>query len=158
MDDMLSKPYTLEACAQLLRRWLRQDGQGAAAQPSPPAPELAAMDAKAVASLRNLRSGGGADLYSKLVALFQTGSAESLAALDLALARAQAPAAAALCHKLKASAANVGALAFSRELGLLEAACDAADIEEARRRYARVRSAYPALLTELGALAMRASA
>jgi signal transduction histidine kinase/ligand-binding sensor domain-containing protein/CheY-like chemotaxis protein/HPt (histidine-containing phosphotransfer) domain-containing protein len=161
MDDMLSKPYTLEACAQLLRRWLRQDGQ-AAAQPLLPvlplAPELAAMDAKTVASLRNLRSGGGADLYSKLVALFQTGSAESLAALDIALTRAESPAAAALCHKLKASAANVGALAFSRELGLLEAACDAANIEEARRLYARVRSAYPALLTELGNLSMRASA
>ena len=49
------------------------------------APELAAVDAKAVASLRNLRTGGSEDLYSKLVALFQTGSAESLAALELAM-------------------------------------------------------------------------
>jgi signal transduction histidine kinase/ligand-binding sensor domain-containing protein/CheY-like chemotaxis protein/HPt (histidine-containing phosphotransfer) domain-containing protein len=162
MDDMLSKPYTLDACAQLLRRWLRRDAHGAAAQPAPPvlphAPELAAVDAKAVASLRNLRTGGGAELYSKLVALFQIGSAESLAALDVALAAADLPAAAALCHKLKASAANVGALGFSRELGLLEEACDAGKYAEAQQLRARLRSAYPALLAELGHLTLRASA
>ncbi len=161
MDDMLSKPYTLEACAQLLRRWLRQEGQeqvAPASQPAPlVAPELCAVDAKTVASLRNLGS-ARADLYSKLVGLFQSGSAESLAALDLALARAEAPAAAALCHKLKGSAANVGALAFARELGLLEQACEAANIEEAQRLHARVASAYPALLSELCSLTLRASA
>jgi signal transduction histidine kinase/ligand-binding sensor domain-containing protein/CheY-like chemotaxis protein/HPt (histidine-containing phosphotransfer) domain-containing protein len=161
MDDMLSKPYTLEACAQLLRRWLRPEGPACAAQPLQPAPrmvlELAAVDAKTVASLRNL-GGASADLYSKLVVLFQSGSAESLAALDLALARAELPAAATLCHKLKSSAANVGALAFSRELGLLEQACDAANFEEAQRLHARVRSAYPALLAELCSLTLRASA
>ncbi len=64
-------------------------------------------------------------------------SAESLAALDLALARADLPAAAALCHKLKASAANVGALAFSRELGLLEEACDAGNIGSRRNACTR---------------------
>ena len=148
MDDMLSKPYTLDACAQLLRRWLRPPG----------VPELSAIDPKTVASLRNLRTGSSEDLYAKLVVLFESGSAESLAALDLALARAEAPAAAALCHKLKASAANVGALAFSRELGLLEKACDAANMTEAQRLHARVRSAYPAVLSELCTLTLRASA
>ncbi len=150
MDDMLSKPYTLDACAQLLRRWLRQEGQEPVVQPSSPeplvSPELSAVDAKTVASLRNLGS-ASTDLYAKLVGLFQSGSAESLAALDLALAHAEAPAAAALCHKLKGSAANVGALAFARELGLLEQACEAANVEEAQRLHARVRSAYPALLS-----------
>jgi hypothetical protein len=148
MDDMLSKPYTLDACAQLLHRWLRPRG----------APELSAIDPKTVASLRNLRSAGSEDLYSKLVVLFESGSAEALTALELALARAESPAAAALCHKLKASAANVGALAFSGELGLLEKACDAANLVEARRLHARVRTAYPALLAELCSLTLRASA
>jgi signal transduction histidine kinase/ligand-binding sensor domain-containing protein/CheY-like chemotaxis protein/HPt (histidine-containing phosphotransfer) domain-containing protein len=148
MDDMLSKPYTLEACEQLLRRWL----------PAPqPTSELSAVDAQAVASLRNV-GGAGTDLYAKLVALFQSGSAETLAALELALARAELPAAAALCHKLKASAANVGALAFSGELALLEQACEAGSSAEAERLHAHVRGAYPALLAELGALSLRASA
>src|ERR1700722_5988405 len=79
MDDMLSKPYTLDACAQLLHRWLRP----------PVPPELSAIDPKTVASLRNLRNlrtGSSEDLYAKLVALFESGSAESLAELDRALA------------------------------------------------------------------------
>jgi signal transduction histidine kinase/CheY-like chemotaxis protein/HPt (histidine-containing phosphotransfer) domain-containing protein len=158
MDDMLSKPYTLEACAQLLHRWLRRDPHTAALRVLVQAPELAAVDTKAVASLRNLRGGGGAELYSKLVALFETGSAETLAALNIALAGADLPAAAALCHKLKASAANVGALIFSRELGLLEKACEAGNIKEAQHLHGRVRGAYPALLAELGNRTLRATA
>jgi signal transduction histidine kinase/ligand-binding sensor domain-containing protein/CheY-like chemotaxis protein/HPt (histidine-containing phosphotransfer) domain-containing protein len=158
MDDMLSKPYTLEACAQLLRRWARRDSHTAAMRVLVQAPELAVVDAKAVAGLRNLPGRGGADLYSKLVALFQSGSAESLAALDTALAGADLAAAAALCHKLKASAANVGALTFSRELGQLEKACDAGNIAEAHRLQARLRGAYPALLAELGNRTLKASA
>jgi CheY-like chemotaxis protein/HPt (histidine-containing phosphotransfer) domain-containing protein len=162
MDDMLSKPYTLDACAQLLRRWLRREGPSAVVQPSqpapPPAPDLAAVDTKAVASLRNLRSATGGDLYSKLVALFQSGAAESLAALEVALAGSDLPAAGALCHKFKGSAANVGALSFSRELGLLEKACNGGNLEQAQQLHARVRGAYPALLAELDNLTLRASA
>ena len=149
MDDMLSKPYTLEACAQLLRRWLRAPT---------PAPELSAVDAKAVASLRNLGGGASLDLYSRLVPLFQSGSAESMAALERALAQGELPAAAAVCHKLKASAANVGALAFSGEVAVLEKACIAGSLEAAERSHAQVRGAYPALLCELASLTLRASA
>jgi signal transduction histidine kinase/ligand-binding sensor domain-containing protein/CheY-like chemotaxis protein/HPt (histidine-containing phosphotransfer) domain-containing protein len=167
MDDMLSKPYTLQACAQLLRRWLPQRPQGAAA-PLQPAPlahavqpiasELTAVDGRTIDSLRNLRGGGTADLYPKLVALFQAGSAESLAALDVALASVDLRTAAALSHKLKASAANVGALAFSLELGLLERACEAGKADEAGRLQSRLRSAYPVLISELSSLTLRASA
>jgi len=161
MDDILTKPYTMEACAAQLMRWLSHD-RHVAAQPAAPAlalaPELAVVDITAVASLRNLRTGGGTQLYAKLVGLFRTGSAESLAALDAALTDKDLPAAAALCHKLRASAANVGALAFSRELRGLEQACEAGNLEPAQVLHARVRSAYPALLTELGSLTLQASA
>jgi signal transduction histidine kinase/ligand-binding sensor domain-containing protein/CheY-like chemotaxis protein/HPt (histidine-containing phosphotransfer) domain-containing protein len=162
MDDMLSKPYTLEACAQLLRRWIRHAEQAADVQPrrlaTQPAAELCAVDASTVASLRSFGSGAGGDLYPKLVALFQAGSAESMAALRGALMRSEARAASALCHKLKASAANVGALAFSRALGQMEVACEAGDVEEAVRLHARVSGAYPDLLAELDSLTLRASA
>ena len=148
MDDMLSKPYTLDACAKLLGRWLRP----------PELPQLSAIDPLTVASLRNLRTRSSEDLYSKLVVLFETSAGEAMAALDLAVASTDLPAAAAVCHKFKASAANVGALAFSRELVLLEEACDAADTAQVQRLHARVRSAYPAVLCELSALTLRASA
>jgi signal transduction histidine kinase/CheY-like chemotaxis protein len=161
MDDILSKPYTLEACAQLLRRWLRPEGQSAEPRAVRPvrqlAPELSGVDATTVAGLRNL-GGTNGDLYPKLVALFATGSAESLAALEVALTRGQPAAASALCHKLKASAANVGALAFSRELAQMESACEAGNIEDAHCGFVRLRGAYPTLLAELASLTLRASA
>jgi len=161
MDDILSKPYTLEACAQMLRRWLGDKVPAVEGLPvraaMPPTPALSAVDARTVASLRSL-GGPDGDLYSKLVALFQTGSAESLAALEVALTRSEPSAAAALCHKLKASAANVGALAFALEIGQMETVCDAGNIAEARHLYGRVRSAYPSLLSELDGLTLRASA
>ena len=163
MDDMLSKPYTLEACAALLQRWLRPESQGAVTPPAPaPAPvaaaELSIVDTRAVASLRNLRSRGGGELYAKLVTLFRTGSAQSLAALQTVMQAADLGAAATLCHKLKASAANVGALAFSRELAALEKTCLAGHLGEAQQLHARIHAAYPELLTELGNRSERASA
>jgi HPt (histidine-containing phosphotransfer) domain-containing protein len=161
MDDILSKPYTLEACAQVLRRWLRRAGPAADLRPvqpmTQPVPELSGVDAGTVAGLRDL-GGTSGDLYSKLVGLFATGSAESLVALELALTRSEPSVAAALCHKFKASAANVGALAFSRELSQMESACEAGNVEAAYRSFARLRSAYPPLLAELASVTLRASA
>src|SRR5262249_13155584 len=52
MDDMLSKPYTLEECAQMLRRWLPRAAEpprAAAVAPREPDDALASVDAKAVA-------------------------------------------------------------------------------------------------------------
>lgn len=148
MDDMLSKPYTLDACGKLLARWLRPQA----------APQLSAIDPLTVANLRNLRTRTSEDLYAKLAGLFETSAGESLAAIDLALAGADLPVAAAVGHKLKSSAANVGALAYSHEIGLLEAACTVGDLTEAQRLHARVRAAYPNVLAELSALTLRASA
>ena len=124
----------------------------------PAVPGRGPVDTRTVANLRQLRGADGGQLYSKLVALFETGSTATLSALDGALASAELPMAAALCHKLKASAANVGALTFSRELGRLEKACQTRNLAEAQHLHARVRSAHPALLAELANLTLRASA
>ena len=87
MDDILSKPYTLEDCTRLLRRWLaratrpRRLRRSARADPAVGSRSraLASVDANAVAALRKLRAGKQADLYSKLVELFRSSSTESLA-------------------------------------------------------------------------------
>ena len=86
---------------------------------------LSSVDATSVASLRNLRAGKHADLYSKLVDLFRVGSTKSLAELRSALAMGDLKAAAGVCHKLASSAANVGALAFAKEVRLLGQMCNA---------------------------------
>src|SRR6185503_17186640 len=82
MDDILSKPYAIEDCTRLLRRWLPRDAVAPATAPSKPSspvasqapartagPSLDSIDAKAVAGLRGMRAGKQADLYPRLVEL-----------------------------------------------------------------------------------------
>jgi signal transduction histidine kinase/ligand-binding sensor domain-containing protein/CheY-like chemotaxis protein/HPt (histidine-containing phosphotransfer) domain-containing protein len=156
MEDMLSKPYTLEECAQVVRRW---STPGAIqVRPAARSNPLASVDAAAVTSLRRLRGDGQGDLYSKLVDLFQAGSSQTLAQLAATLEAADLIAAAAVCHKLAASAANVGASAFARDVRELERLCTAGEARGARELYGRLEAAHPALIEELSALRLRASA
>jgi CheY-like chemotaxis protein/HPt (histidine-containing phosphotransfer) domain-containing protein len=205
MDDILSKPYSLEECTKVLRRWLRPstvtaerhgDVAGpAAARPaagpalhSPHDPvstacavgaagavasaqhserslasALATIDASAVAALKKLRGGsqaarGPADLYSRLVELFRTSSADSLTQLGLALNAGNLPAAAAACHKLAASAGNVGALAYAKQLRELERLCAEGQVSGAGEIYQALQMAHPPLMDALVGHTMRASA
>ncbi len=156
MDEMLSKPYTLEECARTVRRF---SARTAPRKDSPPRAEpLASVDAAAVAGLRRLRGDGHGDLYSKLVELFEASSTESLAQLARALESSELAAAAAACHKLASSAANVGAGAFARDVRQLERLCKAGDTPGARELNQRLAAAHPALIAELAAMRLRASA
>jgi signal transduction histidine kinase/DNA-binding response OmpR family regulator/streptogramin lyase len=148
MNDLLSKPYTLDQCAQLLRRWLDRS----------PLAALSDVDAAAVAGLRNLRAGAHVDLYSKLVDLFRAGSTEAIAQLEAELEADDLQAAGGVCHKLASSAANVGALAFARDVRRLEKICNEDDKPRAQRLCDRLAAAHPALLQELIRLQLRASA
>jgi CheY-like chemotaxis protein len=151
MDDLLSKPYTLEECADLLRRWIEtpsRSDRGA----------LSSVDPTAVASLRNLRSGRQVDLYSQLVDLFRAASAKSMSELQRALASGDFKAAADICHKLASSSANVGALAFAKNVRLLFQACIAGDVPAAQRLHDDIAAAHPALLEALMRLQLRESA
>jgi signal transduction histidine kinase/ligand-binding sensor domain-containing protein/CheY-like chemotaxis protein/HPt (histidine-containing phosphotransfer) domain-containing protein len=173
MNDLLSKPYTLDQCAQLLRRWLdrprgseRQDIATArphgeprsGVDPLPPLAALSDVDATAVAGLRNLRAGAHIDLYSKLVDLFRAGSTDAIAQIKAGLDTDDLRAAGGVCHKLASSAANVGALAFARDVRRLEKICNEGDKPRARRLCDRLAAAHPALLQELIRLQLRASA
>jgi HPt (histidine-containing phosphotransfer) domain-containing protein len=100
-----------------------------------------------VAELRKLT--GGADLYSRLVELFRSGSAEALVQLHAALGAASFQSARAVCHRLKSSAANVGAVAFSRHVAALEQLCAAADAARAQDLLGALQAAHSGLMTEL---------
>jgi HPt (histidine-containing phosphotransfer) domain-containing protein len=171
MNDLLSKPYTIDQCAQLLRRWLGRSRESAprdtapspvgvpsGADPPSPLAALSGVDATAVAALRNLRAGAHADLYSKLVDLFRTGSTDAIVQLESALEADDLKGAGGICHKLASSAANVGALAFARDVRRLEKICDDGDKARAHRLCERLATAHPALLAELTRLQLRASA
>ncbi len=155
MDDLLCKPYTLEACAQVVRCWAaKRDGAPLHSVSDSPA----IVDAEVVEGLRRLRAGGRDDLYSKLVDLFQVGSTQTLQQLAVALQKSDWVTATALCHKLAPSAANVGAMAFARDVRALERLCVAGETAEARQLYRHLAAAHPALIEALLNQRLRASA
>ncbi|HEY6515457.1 MAG TPA: two-component regulator propeller domain-containing protein [Steroidobacteraceae bacterium] len=164
IDDVLSKPYTPDDCERLLRRWMTpnkvsQPPARAAgnivtdgARASPPTDDLAKLDNATVVRLRGVAAPGRrTDLYSRLVELFRTGSATALGELEAALRGGDLTAARATCHKLKSSAANVGAMAFSEDVRRLEKLCVSADAAKAWSALERLRAAHPALISELAA-------
>jgi HPt (histidine-containing phosphotransfer) domain-containing protein len=177
IDDILSKPYTLDDCRRLLRRWLaRADaasdaptrGASASELAGPSAPELlSVVDTNAVAALRQLGAplrglprgaGKQADLYSKLVDLFRASSTQSLAELKRALEQDDLPAAAAACHKLASAAANVGALAYAQQVRELERQALAGERERAGELSDALCVAHLPLLDALQGQRLRATA
>ncbi len=164
MDDILTKPYTLEECARLLRKWVAapQADIAAAAIKLSVAPAkqnaLASVDAAAVASMRKLRARGHTDLYAKLVELFRTGSVESLEQLSAAMKSQDLTAAAGVCHKLASSASNVGALAYGQELRHLEQLCIAGEQQQAAELHEVIQAAHAPLMDALLGLTLKASA
>ncbi|MFC4312083.1 two-component regulator propeller domain-containing protein [Steroidobacter flavus] len=164
MDDILTKPYTLDECARLLRKWLVMQETNPSAQviklPAATVKQdsLASVDANAVASMRKLSARGHTDLYSKLVELFRTGSAESLAQLSAAMAEQDLKVAAGICHKLASSASNVGALTYGKELRRLEQLCIAGEQQQAATLHETIQSAHAPLMNVLLGLTMKASA
>ena len=110
---------------------------------------LTQIDRKVVAELRRLPARGAADLFMKLVGLFEISSAEALAQLQTALQISAAAQAAAICHRLKSIAGSVGAVAFAREVGMIERHCVEGDLARARDSLGRLQAAHPTLLAEL---------
>jgi CheY-like chemotaxis protein/HPt (histidine-containing phosphotransfer) domain-containing protein len=160
MDDLLTKPYTLKECAQLLRRWIAGNPVRPSAEPSLRSPRdlLSSVDPTAVSALRNLRAGKHADLYSKLVDLFQVGSLKSLTELRGALAAGDLTTAGSVCHKLASSAANVGALEFAKEVRRLGTMCGEGNAAGAGELTGGLEAAHPMLMDVLMRVQLRESA
>jgi HPt (histidine-containing phosphotransfer) domain-containing protein len=110
---------------------------------------LTEIDRRVVAELRGLPSRGAANLFVKLVGLFQTSSTEALSQLQTALQMSAAGQAAAICHRLKSIAGSVGALAFAHEVGRIERLCVEGDLARARNLAGGLQAAHPTLLAEL---------
>jgi HPt (histidine-containing phosphotransfer) domain-containing protein len=170
MDDILSKPYALDDCTRLLKRWLpRADAVPVtpASKPSAAASQtparvvgspLDSIDANAVAALRSIRDGKQTGFYGRLVELFRSGSAESLAGLRTALEAGDLATAASVCHKLASSAANVGALAYAKQVRQLEQLCIAGDNGKARHMSVTLQAAHAPLVAALQNLCLRETA
>jgi signal transduction histidine kinase/ligand-binding sensor domain-containing protein/CheY-like chemotaxis protein/HPt (histidine-containing phosphotransfer) domain-containing protein len=174
IDDILSKPYTLEQCAAFLRKWASGSGSNRTAMTAATAGAAAvttdatdtaltlsdeplwSVDSTAVARVRAVRS--GADLYPRLVQLFERSCRETLVELRRAVERDELAAAAALCHKLAASAANVAATAFAQRLRALEQRCRAGQRDGVQALCEQLLAAQPMLIEELQRWCLRQSA
>jgi HPt (histidine-containing phosphotransfer) domain-containing protein len=110
---------------------------------------LTQIDRSVVAELRRLPARGSANLFMKLVSLFDISSTEALAQLQTALQMSAAGQAAAICHKLKSIAGNIGAVAFAREVARIERHCVEGDLARARDLLAGLQAAHPTLIAEL---------
>jgi HPt (histidine-containing phosphotransfer) domain-containing protein len=110
---------------------------------------LTQIDSRVIAELRRLPARGSANLFVKLVGLFQTSSAETLSQLQTALQMSAAGQAAAVCHRLKSIAGTVGAMAFADEVARIERLCVEGDLARARDLLAGLQAAHPTLLAEL---------
>jgi signal transduction histidine kinase/ligand-binding sensor domain-containing protein/DNA-binding NarL/FixJ family response regulator len=138
---------------------LRDESRDAAEVPRvPAAEELSKVDSATVVRLRGSGAPGRTNLYTRLVELFRVGSTTALGELEVAIRGNDLAAARATCHKLKSSAANVGAIAFSEDVRRLEQLCTAGDATAAWTAFERLRAAHPALLAELLGLDRRETA
>jgi signal transduction histidine kinase/ligand-binding sensor domain-containing protein/CheY-like chemotaxis protein len=163
MDDVLGKPYAMEALATLLRRWVPHAAfasapSAAASGDASRDDAITAVDSTVVAGLAALGGSRKPDLYPRLVAMFETASREAVAELEAHLTARDGAAAAGVCHRLKASAANVGAVAYANVAREVETACLSGDLDRATAQCARLAAALPALLTALRAQPWRATA
>jgi len=110
---------------------------------------LTGIDPRVVAELRSLPARGSANLFMKLVGLFQASSAETLSQLETALESSAAGQAAAVCHRLKSAAGNIGAMGFAHAVHRIEKLCIEGDLARARELLAGLQAAHPTLLAEL---------
>lgn len=167
MDDILSKPCALQEFHALLARWLAGGQQLPAATEAPatdtqmPLPAdgaLAAVDIGAVQVIARMGTGGSAGLFQKLVGLFESSSRPLVSALAVAVAERRFDAAASICHRLKSSAANVGAMAYSAALRALEQQCRAGDADAAQESCRQIVLLHEPLLSALRNFKWAASA
>jgi PAS domain S-box-containing protein len=126
MDDHLAKPYTRQQLGALMARWLPPHlvhgsadaprsqpaplGESAAAEPVPAASATAgaALDAKALAAIRELDDGEGA-ILAEVVGIYLDEAPRHLQALQAAYGRSDGAELARAAHAFKSASGNVGA-------------------------------------------------
>jgi PAS domain S-box-containing protein len=137
MDDYVSKPFTREQLANMLKRWLPAPP---AAEPDAPragnastaralAPTQAAappgantVDLAALDKIRALQREGAPSLVHKIVTLYVSDSAKLVENMRQALSAADAPQLRRFAHTLKSSSAHLGAKRLAEHCERLEAA------------------------------------
>src|SRR5205085_6385792 len=144
MDDYLPKPVTVQRLEAVLTRWRPQTGPGAPDE---------AVDARALAALRDLQSAGRPDILAELIAVYLRDTPPRLAALREAVARVDAEAVRREVHSLKGSSSQIGAVQMARLCTDLEHQAGTTDLGGAAESLRRLDEAFGRVRARLQALA-----
>jgi two-component system sensor histidine kinase/response regulator len=109
------------------------------------------LDQETIQNLRDL-AGDDATFFPQMIELFLNGAATKLPAIEAHLAAGRLAEVAGLCHQLKSSSGNLGALKLGKIFEQLEAETQQSNAAAAAQTYAQVKLAYPAVESALRAL------
>ncbi len=125
MDDYLTKPVSLEALRQMLRRWLPEPSSPGMApeQPEPPALDTGPVDLDVLRGL----VGDNEEIIQGLLTKFRESASEYAEALRTANDAGDIGELGAIAHKLKSAARSVGALGLGDICASLENAAKTND-------------------------------
>jgi signal transduction histidine kinase/CheY-like chemotaxis protein len=122
MDDYISKPFGQKQIARIFKKWLPSGVQTAHIRAKDELERRGSggIDIRVLDNIRGLQAEGEEDLLTKIITLFLDDVPEKLERMGRAILEKDAAAIGDLCHTLKSSCANLGALAMSELLNKLE--------------------------------------
>ncbi|HKC75731.1 MAG TPA: response regulator, partial [Chloroflexota bacterium] len=149
MDDYIPKPVTVQRLEAVLTRWSPRTAPGGPDE---------AVDARALAALRDLQGAGRPDILAEVIAVYLRDTPPRLAALHDAVARTDAEALRRAAHSLKGSSSHIGAVQMARLCTDLEDQARIADLTGAPETLRRLDEAFESVRAHLRALAGERSA
>jgi HPt (histidine-containing phosphotransfer) domain-containing protein len=144
MDDYLPKPVTVQRLAAVLTRWCPRTGPGAPDE---------AVDACALAALRDLQGAGRPDILAELIAVYLRDTPPRLAALHEAVTHGDTEALRRDAHNLKGSSSQIGAVQVALLCADLEHQAGTTDLTGATETLRRLDAAFGRVRAHLQALA-----
>ena len=148
MDDFLSKPFTQQALATMLRRWTPT--ALAAAAPVSESESVveskpvvvAVLDPAALEAIRVLQTPYKPDFLAQIIGVYLNNAQQLVGAIETAYIADQREILLRSAHTLKSSSANIGALDFAARCREIETATRAGQPEQADERIQTLRSEF----------------
>ena len=147
MDDFLSKPFTQQALATMLRRWTPTALAAAAPVSESESgveskPVAAVLDPAALAAIRALQTPCKPDFLAQIIGVYLNNAQQLVGAIETAYIADQREILLRSAHTLKSSSANIGALDFAARCREIETATRAGQPEQADERIQTLRSEF----------------